>query len=324
MPNGERIIAPEIINKKIKFVLLPSDINKARQVILNSKIDILHYWEIGTDCMNYFLALSKPAHIQVTSWGWPTTSGLKSVDYFISQKDLEIESSQQHYSERLILLEKIPTFYYRPPVSENPKPLSFYNLPDNAIIYICQQNLRKVHPDFDKAVAALLSEDKNGLIIFIKDKYDTITEKLQERLKASVGFNYSRITFLERLSESDYLDLLSQCSVVLDTFHYSGGANTTFDSVQAAIPVVTMEGNHHSARFASAVFKQMKVTETITYTIDEYLSRAIEVANDKKKRNLISGKLIANAHLIFEDINAVKELEAFFLSEFENIKTIIN
>lgn len=320
LPNGKKIIAPEIINKQVKFVLIPPDINKAQQVILQSAIDILYYWEIGTDRMNYFLALTKPAFIQVTSWGWPITSGLKTVDYFISQKDLETETSQDHYSEKLVLFEKIPTYYHRPRLSENPKPLTFYNLHENSAIYICQQNLRKVHPDFDKAVAELLKKDKNGLVVFIKDKYEAITEKLQARLRALTGPDYSRIIFMERMNESDYLDVLSQCNVALDTFHYGGGANTVYDSIQAGIPLVTMEGSHHSARFASAVYKQIRVPEMISYTIDEYINKAIELAHHKENRAMITDRLKANAHFIFEDINAVKELEAFFLSEFDKIK----
>src|SRR5690606_22525684 len=115
-------------------------------------------------------------------------------------------------------------------------------------------------------------------------------------------------------------DVLTQCSVALDTFYYGGGANTVYDSIQAGIPMVTLEGSHHRARFASAVYKQMKLPEVITYTIDEYINKAIELAHHKEKRAMITDMLKANAHFIFEDINAVKELEAFFLSAFEKIK----
>jgi protein O-GlcNAc transferase len=321
LPNGKKIIATEITNDNVQFVEIPSDINKAGQIILQAAIDILYYWEIGTDSLNYFLALTKPAPIQVTSWGWPITSGLKTVDYFISQKNLETLTSQQHYTEKLVVFEKIPTYYYRPPLPAISKPLSFYNLPENSVMYICQQNLRKVHPDFDKAVSELLNRDKNGRILFIKDKYEAITEKLQARLKAVTGRDYSRIIFIDRMNESDYLTVLSQCSIALDTFYYGGGANTVYDSVQAGIPMVTLEGNHHSARFASAVFKQMNVPELITHTIEEYIEKAIELAYHKDKRAIISNKLKANAHLIFEDMDSVKELEAFFLSEYEKLRS---
>ncbi len=194
------------------------------------------------------------------------------------------------------------------------KSLSEYGLPSGKRIYLCQQNLRKVHPDFDVLVNALLHKDQEGLVVFIKDKQEAITQKLSQRLAINCASNFSRIVFIERMPEEEYLGLLTQCSVVLDTLHYGGGANTIYDAFEAGIPVITLEGSKHSARFASAALKQLGVTDTIAYSSNEYVEKAFSIASDVSRRADIIQRMKENRKMIFEDQEAVKELEAFLLS----------
>ncbi|MDB5272844.1 MAG: lipoprotein [Chitinophagaceae bacterium] len=317
LPNGEKIIAPALNNSAIKFVNLPAKFNEAYQLLVYANFDVLHYWEIGTDATNYFLALTKPAKIQVTSWGWPSTSGMKTVDYFISQKNLEPQQAQEHYTEKLVLFDKLPVYYYRPQVPASLKTLASYGLPNDKHLYLCQQNLRKVHPDFDAVVASILERDKEGMVLFIKDKQDAITRKLQQRLSSTMGPAFSRVIFLERMPEEDYLGLLSQCSVALDTLHYGGGANTIYDAIQAEVPVITLEGYKHSGRFATAALRQLKATDTIAYTVQEYVDKAVAVASDASLRLAIVEKMKRGSSAIFEDLEAVRELENFFLEKIK-------
>jgi len=261
--------------------------------------------------------MSKPAKLQVTSWGWPTTSGMKAVDYFISQKDLEPENAQEQYTEKLVLFGKLPVYYYRPQVPGSPKPLAVYGLPDSKRLYLCQQNLRKVHPDFDTVIAELLERDKEGIVLFIKDKQEAITHKLMQRMASSMGPTFSRVIFLERMSEEDYLGVLSQCSVVLDTLHYGGGANTIYDAIQAGVPVVTLEGYKHSGRFAAAALRQLNVTDTIAFTTHEYIDHAIAIAGNASLRQAIVERMKHGSSFIFEDMEAVRELENFFLERIK-------
>jgi protein O-GlcNAc transferase len=314
LPNGQKIIAPVLSNAAIRFVNLPSSFVKAQQTLVDAQFDVLHYWEIGTDATNYFLALTKPAKVQMTSWGWPTTSGLQSVDYFISQQQLELPHGQEHYTEKLVLLTKMPVYYYRPPVPRSPKTLAEYGLSSNKRFYICQQNLRKAHPDFDLLVAKLLEKDEEGMVLFIKDKQEAITAALQQRLSKALGHQMSRVVFMDRMPEEDYLGLLSQCSVALDTLHYGGGANTVYDAVEAGIPYITLEGNQHSARFASAALKQLEVVDTITYSVEDYVSKAIDIASNDALRKDIVARMKSNDYKLFEDLEAVRELEEFLLS----------
>jgi len=83
LPNGEKIIRPAFSNDQTQFLSLPKDLEQAAKMMLNANFDILHYWEVGTDSSNYFLPYFRLAPVQCSSWGWPVTSGILQMDYFI-------------------------------------------------------------------------------------------------------------------------------------------------------------------------------------------------------------------------------------------------
>lgn len=321
LPNGEKILKPVINNPEIKFISMPKDFNRTLDILIKARIDILHYWEIGTDAINYFLALCKPAKIQCSSWGWPTTSGMKEVDYFISAKNLETEEGEKYYTEKLVKLDRLPVYYYKPPVPATYKPLSVYHLPEGKNIYLCQQNLRKVHPDFDQAVKGILEKDSNGIIVFIEDKQEAITAKVKSRMEASAGSNSNRIFFVKRMEETDYLSLLAQSAVALDTFHYGGGANTTYDACEAGVPVITMPGDMHKGRYAFASYMQMGINEGIAEGIDDYIAISVNIATNAELRKSIVDKIKSKQTEIFEDQMAVRELSDFFRKTFNTLNS---
>jgi hypothetical protein len=58
----------------------------------------------------YFLAASRHAPVQAVWWGHPVSTGLPSIDYFLSLRLAEPHDAQQkHYSEELVLFEHINT-----------------------------------------------------------------------------------------------------------------------------------------------------------------------------------------------------------------------
>ena len=82
-----------------KFFRLPRDLARARQCIADAELDILYYTDIGMEPLTYFLAFARLAPIQCVSWGHPVTTGIKSIDYFISSKLIETEDSSQSLDE---------------------------------------------------------------------------------------------------------------------------------------------------------------------------------------------------------------------------------
>ncbi len=100
-----------------EFVELPGKLTLARAQIAAKELDVLFYPDIGMDMTTYHLAFARLAPVQCVSWGHPVTTGIPAVDYFISSESLEPADADGHYTEKLVRLKHLPTYYYNPEVS---------------------------------------------------------------------------------------------------------------------------------------------------------------------------------------------------------------
>ena len=80
-------------------------------------LDVLVYPELGMDPVSYFLAFSRIAPVQVAWWGHPDTTGIPTIDYFVSS-DIEVPGAEAHYSEQLFKLRGLGTHFTRPAAPE--------------------------------------------------------------------------------------------------------------------------------------------------------------------------------------------------------------
>ena len=64
----------------------------------------------------YFLTLYKLARYQITTLGHPETTGNNKIDYFLSSKLLETDNYEKRYTEKVILSESLPMYFYKPEI----------------------------------------------------------------------------------------------------------------------------------------------------------------------------------------------------------------
>ena len=67
-----------------RTVELDPDVYRARAQIAALELDILFYQDIGMEPISYFLAFARLAPVQCVSFGHPNTTGIPTMDYFIS------------------------------------------------------------------------------------------------------------------------------------------------------------------------------------------------------------------------------------------------
>jgi protein O-GlcNAc transferase len=314
---GVDILQPAITNPAVTYLALPPQPAAAAALVRQAQIDILHYWEVGTDAMNYFLPFYRPAAVQCATWGWPATTGIPTMDYFLSSEWLETTESDAHYTEKLVRFQHLPTYYYRPPVPTTLRPRSSLGLGQRDHLYLCQQNLRKLHPDFDPILGEILRGDPQARLLFIQDAQPGVTDLLRKRLQQTIPDVAGRITFLGRLPEVDYLNLVALADVILDTIHYGGGANTIYDALAAGTPVVTLPGRFHRGRWGYAAYARIGVMDCVVDSPEAYVALALRLGSDPNYRTTISDKIRQQANVLFEDHQAVEELAAFFLTKTE-------
>ena len=199
------------------YIELPHDLDRAREIVLGLGLDILVFPEISMDPFTYFISMSKLAKLQAVWWGHPETSGIPTIDYFISL-DVEVWGSSSYYTERLYKMSGISTYYVDPVENVDENDLNhtrakitlldeiigvdMYNKDDvsDIHIYTCAQSLFKMHPNhFDVAAAEILFRDESAHIVMIRGRQSHWTEIVLKRLAAEIG----RLASRDRISDDE-------------------------------------------------------------------------------------------------------------------------
>ncbi|MBI3465418.1 MAG: hypothetical protein HY000_20535, partial [Planctomycetes bacterium] len=243
---------------------------------------------------------------------WPITSGNPLVDSYVSCEQLEPPDAATHYTEQLVLLRRLPTYYLRPPAPAGPLVRSRFGLDEKQHVYLCTQNLRKYHPDLDPLLADILRSDPQGLLVIIGDAQPTITETLLDRFRRVMPDVVHRVRAIGRMEREPYLALVALADVTLDTLHYGGGANTVYDAVAMGTPIVTLPGEFHRSRWAAAVNRRLGLERLIASTPEEYAATTVEVASDTDLRRELRKQILAAGAELFQDAAVIGEHDAYF------------
>ena len=93
------------------------DFHEKAQTIRDRNLDILFYPDIHMSTNLYYLTLLKLAKFQITSWGHPETTGNNKIDFFLSSKLMEVDEYQNNFSEKVLLSNYLPMYFYKPKVT---------------------------------------------------------------------------------------------------------------------------------------------------------------------------------------------------------------
>jgi predicted O-linked N-acetylglucosamine transferase (SPINDLY family) len=294
------------------FFPIPT-LSDTRKIIVETALDILYYPDIGMEPLTYFLGFARLAPIQCVTWGHPVTTGLQTIDYFISSKLIETETAESNYTEKLVRLDSFSTDYTLPKPLKLQKLRTSFNLNKNNHLYVCPQSLFKFHPDFDHVLGEILRQDINGEIIILEGQHPEWASKLYKRFEIVIPDVTARIKFLPRLSGADYLHLISFADVILDTFYFSGG-NTSYEAFALGKIVVTLPGKFAKGRLTLALYRQMGITEATAKTPKDYIKIALKFGLDKNARLKAEARIAAARNKIFDTSTALNAHEQFFLN----------
>ena len=115
---------------------------------------------------------------------------------------------------------------------------------------------------------------------------------------------------MPKLPYPEYLALLAEADIILDTLHFGGGI-TTYDTIAMNAPLVTLPTTYSCGRYAYAAYQQMGLEEGIATSADDYINRVLRFANDSDFRNAFRVKLEESSEGLFEDQLAVREFMGF-------------
>ncbi len=280
------------------FYDLPMDLKTLRLAIAEARLDVLFFADIGMHPLTYYLAYSRLAPIQISAWGHPVTSGLETIDYFVSAQAVEAEDADEHYSESLW---RLPAFFqcgYTRPVLTGPKlSRDELGLPQGHL-YACLQSEFKLHPDFDAALRSILERDPQGRVLFLRPNEPGRLRRIEQRFERTLGKVAERVHFLPRMVSAQFLHVIANADVMLDPFHF-GGNMSTAEALALDVPAVTLPSRFARARFTTAMCREIGLDECIASDADDYAKRAVRLACDGDFRESLVLKIVERSDRLF-------------------------
>lgn len=300
----------KLIDLKVKTVNLPLLLKDKIKIFENAKLDIVFYTDIGMSLDLYYLTFYRLAKFQINTWGHPETSGNNNIDYFLSNEMSETQDSSKYYSEKLVKFKNFNIYCDIPRF--NNKEFN-YNFPINKNIYFCPQTIFKIVPDFDEILKDIINLDHKALIFFIKDSYHHQYKILLQRFK-NKKIDLDKIIFLDRLSQSEFIYLCGKSDVLLDPLYFGAG-NSFMETFLYPAPLVTCPSTFLRSRLALGLYKQLNIQDApICKSKEDYVFKAVELANNKKNNLLIREQISEKRNSFFKNKNVLTEYENFFLN----------
>ena len=293
-----------------RVVTISTQLPEAQREIAACELDVMFYPDIGMDMATFGLAFARLAPVQCVTWGHPLTTGIPSIDYFLSWAGAEPADADRHYSERLIRMQSFPTCYRTPQFDPARVKREHFGIPPDRTLYLCLQTLFKFHPAFDTALGAILRGDPNGIVVLIEGQRRRWRQGLVDRLRRNIPDVVSRVRFVTSLSNEDYLALTALGTVILDP-PFFGGGNTTLEALAAGRPVVTLPGPYLRSRLTQGFLNRIGDTRFIARDISEYASLALEAARTAPAPGTLPAPASAP---LFGQRDTIAEHERFFLA----------
>lgn len=262
----------------------------AREVIMNDEIDILIDVAGHTSHNKLGVFSLRAAPIQITWLGYTATTGVKAMDYRITDIHAEPIGMTEHLNtETLWRLPNIFAAYA--PGEDSPDVIDHPPYEDNGYItFGCFNNFIKVRDETLAIWAEILKKVPGSKIIFeIEGIADSkIREDVLNRLN-SHDYPMDRVILEIRKRSNQYI-LYNKIDIALDPFPCVGGT-TSMDTVWMGVPFITLAGKHFASRMGVSILTNAGLPGLIAQNTKEYVAIAVELASERKTLKAIRHNL---------------------------------
>ena len=298
------------------FRHMTGPLEEISRTILADQLHILVFLDIGLKPLLTLLGALRLAPIQCLTWDQPITSGLPTMDYFISSALMEPRDGDDHYSERLIRLPGVGVCFQEPVIPRMllAKERRDFSLKEDAVVYLCCQASYKYLPQYDALLPQIAKRVPSAQFAFLAvNRF--VARDLQKRLDRA--FSLARLNagdycvLLNEMDRFSYWNLNSLADIFLDTVGWSGGVST-IEAIACRLPVVTLPGKLMRSNHSTAILTRLGVTETIARDQAEYVEIASRLGLDRQWRQKVKRSMEEGAAAFYADDRCVPALEDFF------------
>jgi len=289
----------------------------AAQIIIKQNLDVILYPEIGMDTVSKALACLRLAPVQAASWGHPETTGLPTIDFYLSAKLLEPENPNNLYSEEVIQLPNLGTYFESQDVEAVNPNLHSLGINPSLPILLCAGSPSKYNPNNDFVFVEIAKRLGQCQFIFFNFD-DNLTSTLKERLglvfaNAQLDANQF-LHFIPFLQKEEFHGLMQKADLYLDTIGFSG-FNTAIQAIDCGLPVVTIEGTKMRGRLASAILHHAGLQGLVCNSNKNYVDLVVELIQNLDLLKSYQDKIAQSKAILFDDLEPIRALEDFLIQQ---------
>ena len=228
------------------------------------------------------IAAHRPARTQICGIGYFDSTGLDAIDFYVGDEFLT--ACDATFTEKILRLEN--AFAFKPNSKMIREKNSRRPFPHKAFTFASLNNFMKISDDYLNAVKKILDALPESKIIF-RDTTPLASRQrvLMNRLE-TFGIERAEI---RRGSDNFFADY-SQVDLILDTFPYPGGMMTAL-ALYMGVPVLNLRGELAYTRTGADILHIAEVDELIVANIDDYIAKAINLAQNRAKLVALTNKI---------------------------------
>lgn len=220
----------------------------------------------------------KTSPVQISYLGYPNTSGMKQMDFHITDDFAEAEGGTLYTEELLKMPESFLCFgsFADRPIDVIP---AFERR--GHITFAAFNHIRKLNPEIIRVWSEILKQVPDSILV-LKGSRVSI-EGVQNNIYKEFsrhGIDRERLDFRGFTGlKVTYLDFYNQVDMALDAYPYNG-TTTTCEALWMGVPVITLVGKEHAQRVSYSILKNIGIEDTITFSEEEYIEKAVELATN--------------------------------------------
>lgn len=271
------------------------DDDALRARIRQDEIDILVDLA-GHSGNNRMLTLAcKPAPVLVTMHGYLNTTGMKAMDYRVSDAIACPPACEALHVEKILRMPHCQ-WCYQPP-ADAPAPGDPPAIERGQVTFGCFHNLAKINPRVVALWADLLKAVPNARLMLV-----AWGAKAVAHLRAAFaerGVDEGRLVFREPARHEEYLKMYREVDIGLDVFPYAGGT-TSCESLWMGVPYVSLLTDSVPGRGGASVLSAAGLPELIADSADRYVDIGRALAADLPRLAALRAQLrrrVANSPL---------------------------
>lgn len=214
----------------------------------------------------------KPAPIQMTTIGMPTTTGMSAIDWRITDRWMDPPGlTESLHAEKLLRIES--GWCYRP--ADDATQLAVGPLPalkNGHLSFASFNAFGKINPRVFKLWGQLLKAIP-GAVLYVatggKDDDETLNDQVRKTC-SKCGVPLDQLRLLPRKPLKTYFEFHNEVDIVLDAFPYTG-ATVTAHALWMGVPVITLAGPSPIHRSATSMMNSVGLPQFVAETQSDYV-----------------------------------------------------